>query len=249
LANSSWTRAHIAALWGGQPKVVYPPCNVAALLELPAERAEASEPPYVLSVGQFRPEKRHDLQLRAWAMLEEEKMLPTEMKKARLKLVGGARNVADEARVTALRELASTLGVSDSVEFLVNVPHARLRELLAGAAVGVHSMLEEHFGIGVVECMAAGAVTVAHRSGGPLTDIVVPAWAPAAEAAAPETTAVGFLAATAEEYAQALSQALSLAPAERAAMVAAARARVPTFSDERFARGFADALAPLLKRR
>lgn len=35
-------------------------------------------------------------------------------------------------------------------------------------------MWNEHFGISVVEYMAAGLVTVAHKSGGPQADIVVP---------------------------------------------------------------------------
>ena len=33
-------------------------------------------------------------------------------------------------------------------------------------------MWNEHFGIGVVEMMAAGMVTVAHDSGGPKADII-----------------------------------------------------------------------------
>ena len=35
-------------------------------------------------------------------------------------------------------------------------------------------MWNEHFGISVVEYMAAGLVTIAHDSGGPRMDIVVP---------------------------------------------------------------------------
>ena len=89
--NSSWTESHVAALWGRKPRVVYPPCDVEALRQAPIrrprsnvtapgspdERRDEGEGPetgteggfgsYVLSVGQFRPEKDHPLQLRAWA--------------------------------------------------------------------------------------------------------------------------------------------------------------------------------------
>ena len=40
------------------------------------------------------------------------------------------------------------------------------------AKIGIHTMLEEHFGISIVEMMAAGLYTVAHNSGGPKEDII-----------------------------------------------------------------------------
>ena len=115
--------------------------------------------PYLVSVGQFRPEKDHALQLRAWAKMradERDATTPSVPPNARLKIVGGCRNEGDERRLDALRSLTKDLGVDDSVEFHVDVPYARLRELLGGAAAGVHTMLDEHFGICVVEYMAAG---------------------------------------------------------------------------------------------
>ena len=40
------------------------------------------------------------------------------------------------------------------------------------SSIGVHTMWNEHFGIGVVEYMAAGLIPIAHNSGGPQMDIV-----------------------------------------------------------------------------
>ena len=48
----------------------------------------------------------------------------------------------------------------------------RLESYLRKASVGIHTMWNEHFGISVVEMMAAGLVVVAHNSGGPSMDIV-----------------------------------------------------------------------------
>ena len=48
---------------------------------------------------------------------------------------------------------------------------------------------------GIVECMAAGAITLAHNSGGPRMDIIQPG----------ET---GFLCTTAEEYADGMRRVL-----------------------------------------
>ena len=47
--------------------------------------------------------------------------------------------------------------LQDVVEFEVNASFDRLRKLLSEAVGGLHSMLDEHFGISVVEYMAAGA--------------------------------------------------------------------------------------------
>ena len=259
VCNSSWTQAHVRALWGGDPRVVFPPCDVDALLAAPAAR-RASDAKYVLSVGQFRPEKDHAMQLRAWAAMKKRVVAegegteatkakgassngasrPFEKKKktrpdaddadpaarALLRVVGGCRGAADEARLASLRALAAELRVEDSVEFHVDVPFATLRELLAGATAGLHTMVDEHFGICVVEYMAAGAVPVAHASAGPAMDIVVPAFKSAdASMNDDDGCAVGFLASTEAEYAACMLRALRMDGGARRDGAARARAR------------------------
>ena len=76
---------------------------------------------------------------------------------ARLKLVGSCRNEGDRARVQQLREAAARLGLAAHVDFCLGVSSDELRALLGAAVGGLHTMLDEHFGISVVEYMAAGA--------------------------------------------------------------------------------------------
>ena len=45
-------------------------------------------------------------------------------------------------------------------------------DIFSQAKVAIHTMRNEHFGIAVVELMAAGIVTIAHKSAGPLFDII-----------------------------------------------------------------------------
>ena len=59
----------------------------------------------------------------------------------------------------------------------------------------------EHFGIGVVEMQAAGAVTIAHDSAGPRMDIVNPA-ARSKDLVSQSTDVTGFLATTESDYAE-----------------------------------------------
>ena len=42
------------------------------------------------------------------------------------------------------------------MEFVVNADFLEVKQLLGGAVGGLHTMLDEHFGISIVEYMAAG---------------------------------------------------------------------------------------------
>lgn len=66
------------------------------------------------------------------------------------------RGPDDEVRLRGLQAYAAELGLSDHVEWYINVPYAELKAWLGGAVGGLHTMLDEHFGISVVEYMAAG---------------------------------------------------------------------------------------------
>ncbi|PSS34079.1 hypothetical protein EW026_g226 [Hermanssonia centrifuga] len=95
-------------------------------------------------------------------------------KGVRLVLVGGSRNTEDAARVNGLRALAEQLEIDSYVEFIVNASYPEMLGWLSQSSVGLSTMVDEHFGINVVEFMAAGVIPVTHASGGPLNDIVVP---------------------------------------------------------------------------
>ena len=88
-----------------------------------------------------------------------------------------------------------------------------------------NQMWNEHFGIGIVEMMAAGLIVVAHNSGGPKSDIVTPGQ-------------TGFLASTAQEYAEAIHQALTLEPAQAAQLRQRAQSSALRFSDQVFCKSF-----------
>lgn len=188
-------------------------------------------------MGQFRPEKDHRLQIRAFSKLLDRKGEGPEGREAlRLVLIGGCRNQEDEERVLLLRGLCEELGVSDRVEFKLNIPFEELKRELVNATVGLHTMWNEHFGIGVVECMAAGTIVLAHKSGGPKLDIVVPF----------EGQQTGFLADSEESYAAAMETILSLSPAARLEIRQSARRSVQRFSDQEFESCFLSATETLM---
>ncbi len=55
---------------------------------------------------------------------------------------------------------------------MVNQPYSKIQECLKDSWFGLHTMEAEHFGISVVEMLAAGLLVVAHNSAGPRFDII-----------------------------------------------------------------------------
>ncbi|XP_069691502.1 GDP-Man:Man(3)GlcNAc(2)-PP-Dol alpha-1,2-mannosyltransferase [Periplaneta americana] len=248
--NSSWTEEHINDLWLCPLKThrVYPPCDVEELKKMPllseSEESEAAKTLdekcliKIVSVGQFRPEKDHPLQLRA--MYELRQLVSEEVwDKLMLVFVGSCRNKEDQDRVRDMQDLCKHLSLENNVQFKINISYEELKKELQEGTIGLHAMWNEHFGIGVVECMAAGLIMVAHRSGGPLMDIVVES----------EGSRNGFLAADETEYAQAIATILKLSPRTKKVIRDAARASVDRFSVDEFEKGFLRAVDPFLSKR
>ncbi|KAI6027795.1 glycosyltransferase family 4 protein [Pisolithus microcarpus 441] len=249
MVNSSWTRNHIASilshehfgptmpralrtmlcmndyLAGGsqaiqnvEPAIVYPPCDMREMVKFRLDDRER----IILSVAQFRPEKDHTAQLRAFAQLlmdhPEYKSLPKD--EVRLVLLGGARNSGDLDRVGRLRSLASDLDILSHVTFVVNASYPEVLEWLSRSSIGLSTMVDEHFGINIVEFMAAGLIPLVHASGGPLHDIVVPY----------QSRPTGFHAKTPGEFATAMHEILTVEPLQMRAL----RERGRTWATERF---------------
>uniref|UniRef100_A0A803M3V9 GDP-Man:Man(3)GlcNAc(2)-PP-Dol alpha-1,2-mannosyltransferase n=2 Tax=Chenopodium quinoa TaxID=63459 RepID=A0A803M3V9_CHEQI len=234
MVNSSWTQSHIVKLWRipERTKRVYPPCDTSGLQALPLERP--TDVPAIISVAQFRPEKAHPLQLQAFAKAISK--LDAGLPKPKLQLVGSCRNEADEDRLQKLKEMAVKLKVENDVEFHKNILYKDLVKLLGAAIAGIHTMTDEHFGISVVEFMAAGAVPIAHNSAGPKMDIVLEE----------DGHKTGFLAQSEDEYAEAVLEVLSMPETKRLEMAAAARKRAGRFSEQRFYEDFKASIRPIL---
>lgn len=62
-----------------------------------------------------------------------------------------------------MEDLSRHLSLENSVEIKANVSYQELIQNYKMASIGIHTMWNEHFGISVVELMAAGLITVAHR--------------------------------------------------------------------------------------
>jgi alpha-1,2-mannosyltransferase len=242
MTNSTWTQAHIEALWGPSRKrkqksptaVIYPPVAVRELeqaIEV-SRAAEAHREKVILYIAQFRPEKNHTLVLQSFANFLSRGSAAAEG--AQLVLVGSVRDDADSKRVYKLRLLLHELRVVDRVRVETDRPWPEVVAWLRRASVGVNGMWNEHFGIGVVEYQAAGLIAVVHDSGGPKLDIVTPI----------DGEPTGFHATTADEFADAFEKVLSqpdLLPWRQRARRSARR-----FTEEEFAKNWVSQMQQLV---
>lgn len=208
MTNSTWTQGHIQSLWGPRRKqrgrvnpiaVVYPPCAVNEIerqIEL-SEESEKQRQKYLVYIAQFRPEKNHQLILQSFS--EFVKTGTPSAKEAKLVLLGSVRDDNDSRRVYKLRLLVNELHIKEQVIFQLDAPWSEILQWLGKAFVGVNGMWNEHFGIGVVEYLAAGLISVVHNSGGPKLDIVTEV----------DGEPTGFHATTTSEFAEGFEKALS----------------------------------------
>ncbi|KAF8515293.1 glycosyltransferase family 4 protein [Gautieria morchelliformis] len=222
IARNLLTVARIERVTHLQTHIVYPPCDT----KLMAAFSLTGRSRLILSLAQFRPEKDHATQLRSLAeLLETHPEYRSGNKEVKLVLMGSSRNAEDSARIDTLRNLADELGIRANVDFVVNAPYPVLLDYISRASIGFSTMVDEHFGINIVEFLAAGLIPVVHASGGPLHDIVVPR----------NGEPTGFHCTSLATFAESLHAALDLTPEEDLAMRRRAREHaVERFSEREF---------------
>ena len=200
LTNSSYSAKAIKAATGHEAKVVYPPVDVEKFLE--ASKADGREN-LVVTASRITPEKG----------LELLPKVASEMSHVRFILIGALSGLASKGLLDEILK-----SKPENLEVKVNLPLADMIETYGRAKVYLHLMRGEHFGISVVEGMAAGLIPVVHRSGGCYQDIIA-------------KNQYGFSWETPSEIVEAVGKALE---AEHLRPKVVARAK--EFSAERFRR-------------
>ena len=147
LSVSDFTRGFVAKRWERDSKTVYPPCPVEDYSEFTNVKSREN---LVVTIGRIVPEKRFHL------FVELARIVP----KTRFVAIG---SLSDEtsAYYDQLKKSAP-----ENVSFVLS-PLRKVRDILGRAMAYVHCAENEHFGITIVEAMAAGCVPIVHDSGGP----------------------------------------------------------------------------------
>lgn len=233
--NSTWTFNHIQKIWlnlnekNGKLSKLYPPCSTDLY-----QNSETifNKQNVILSFAQFRPEKNHKMQIN---ILNKLKNLG--YKDLKLWIIGAVRGPDDKQILDDLSNYARELNLENNVEFIVNPPFNEVKKLFGKAKIGIHTMRDEHFGISIIEMMAAGLITIAHKSAGPRDDII-----------GPSKICVGILANNEDEYVEAIKFALDKTNPYRM-VTDNAKDWVKKFSNEAFMKGFIQHTGDAFKRR
>ena len=159
LANSKYIARLIKILWQGDAIVLNPPVKVRDF-EPYNRRSFEERDDAVVMIGRISPEKRIEDVIDAIALTETKPVL---------RVVGGLIPLTLSYK-RFLEKRAKERGVR--VEFYPNASREELIRIATSSKVFVHATVGEHFGIAVVEGMAAGCPVIVHRSGGPYEDIV-----------------------------------------------------------------------------
>ncbi|KAL7648301.1 UNVERIFIED_CONTAM: hypothetical protein RMT77_000207 [Armadillidium vulgare] len=239
MVNSTWTKNHISSLWtlGAKVDTVFPPCDTEKFSNIPLIDDSEKDFKTIVSIGQFRPEKDYPKQLRIFQKLLES-VDDIVAERLRLILIGGVRNAGDAKRVSDLKALSVELGIDNKVIWKINATFTELLQEVQKGTFGIHTMWNEHFGIGVVECMAGGLIVVVHDSGGPKLDIVTPY----------EGKVTGYLASDEDSFVKVLKSVLIMPNEEKLKIREAARASTCRFSESKFCESFLTCTQHILDR-
>lgn len=151
ISNSHETRRLIKMMLNKEGPVVYPPVPIQ-----PSANLKRGRENLVVSIGTVIPEKRFELIAKVGPSVPEAKFF----------LVGALGERGGKI-IAKIAESFQSAGLPNNFAYLGRVPDRDKGELLLKAKVYFHPAVNEPFGISIVEGMAAGAIPVAHDSGGP----------------------------------------------------------------------------------
>jgi len=143
MCNSSYTKKAIMDSWGRDAEVIYPPADVEDFKPTQKEHL-------VVTVGRFAPVKNYELIVQVAKRLPDVKFV-----------IVGRKCLVDPYfdKIVAIKP--------DNLDLIASATRADISALLGRAKIYLHSMVGEHFGISIIEAMAAGCIPVVHDSGGP----------------------------------------------------------------------------------
>lgn len=138
------------------PIVVYPPVDVEKYLPLSESKERKN---IILTISRIEEGKGLDII----------PQLAVRVSNAEFVIIG---TLSSGRYLRYLYRMAKSLGVGDRVKIIPNASENVKKAFLSESKIFFHPMKYEHFGIAIVEAMAAGLVPLVSKTGGPWIDIL-----------------------------------------------------------------------------
>jgi glycosyltransferase involved in cell wall biosynthesis len=156
LTNSAFSREAIReAIPGVQPHVLYPPVDTERFFSAYSQPINTREAK-VLVVSRFSPEKRIENAIKIAHLLGG---------KIKFQIVGSLMPT-NKSYFRELKQMIEMYGLTESVNLTPNANNEELIDSMSSSMVYLHTMIGEHFGVSIVEAMAAGLLPIVPSYGG-----------------------------------------------------------------------------------
>ena len=157
LANSNSTRKQCIKRWNRNDCIVlYPSIKIDEISTYISSSSSSSKDDICIVLSRLSPEKKIELAVEAFN---------TKLLKNKQLLIIGYLSPENKNYYQRLRDLSKS---NQNIKILPNLRRNDVLTLLSKAKILFHPMPDEHFGIAIIEAMAAGCLPVVHASGGPL---------------------------------------------------------------------------------
>ena len=156
LTNSRFSReAIIQAFANVQPYVLYPPVDIERFSPAYSQSINSREVK-VLVVSRFSPEKLIENAIKIAHLLEG---------KIKFQIVGSLAP-ANRPYFKRLQEKIESYGLRQTVTLTPNASNEELIDSMSKSMIYLHTMIGEHFGVSIIEAMAAGLLPIVPAYGG-----------------------------------------------------------------------------------
>jgi glycosyltransferase involved in cell wall biosynthesis len=157
LANSRYVTNLLKDL-GVSVRVLYPPVRSREIIQSTSYIRRNNRERMIVTITRIAPGKQ----------LETIPLIASKVKDAKFILVGSLNDKDYYMKLLRLKKVFN----ADNFTIIPNIDKTNLYALLGKALIYLHTARHEQFGIAVVETMAAGAIPIVHKSGGPWHDIL-----------------------------------------------------------------------------
>ena len=157
LANSRYVTNLLKDL-GVSVRVLYPPVRSREIIQSTSYIRRNNRERMIVTITRIAPGKQ----------LETIPLIASKVKDAKFILVGSLNDKDYYMKLLRLKKVFN----ADNFTIIPNIDKTNLYALLGKALIYLHTARHEQFGIAVVKTMAAGAIPIVHKSGGPWHDIL-----------------------------------------------------------------------------